>query len=191
MVYLYRPAWLVPGGGAGVSVLAIHDGNLDNASDRNAAAASVRQFYDGVKAQLPSGVTITFPAEFIRVSETTGKVTDFVPVTAPGQVAATGSGVFANGVGARVVWSTGAVVGGRRVKGATFLVPLVSAAYDAQGTIEETRRQILISAANTLIVALQSGPCPLDVYSRENLNTYNVLTATVPDKVAFLRTRRE
>ena len=61
-----------------------------------------------------------------------------------------GQGGFAAGVGARVVWETGAVRNGRRVRGSTFVVPIWSSAYETNGTLHTATINDLVRVRSTM-----------------------------------------
>jgi hypothetical protein len=52
-----------------------------------------------------------------------------------------------------VQWSTTAIVGGRRLKGRTFLAPLWNSGYDGSGTILLATQTTLQTASNALAAA--------------------------------------
>jgi hypothetical protein len=99
---------------------------------------------------------------------------------------------FAAGVGARVVWDTGGFNNGRRVRGASFLVPLVTTAYDVGGSIEATALSALQTAASALVTAQTPH---FVVFTRPTAArpigaSAAVTAAVVPDQVSWLRSRR-
>ena len=187
----YRVALSVPLGGNGVNVwhFLLPSGGATS-SDLNAAAAALHTFYDDLHTYFPSGVNITFPAEATLIG-TAGSVIGFAPVTPPAAVAGTGSGGFAAGAGARVVWGTDAVSNGRRVRGSTFLVPLTGSNYDTNGSLVESYRTTIRTKAQAVITATAGLGTQLAVYSRATHEQHLVTGAEVPDKAAFLRSRRE
>lgn len=123
----------------------------------------------------------------IATGELTGSWTDGTTTT----VSATQSGNFAAGVGARIRWSTSGIRNGRRVRGATFIVPLTVAAYDAGGSLSTT----VIDACNTAAGAVfTGGTTGLRIYSRPVGGAggqSNVVTGgQCLDTVSWLRSRR-
>jgi len=98
---------------------------------------------------------------------------------------------WVSGVGARVVWDTNTFANGRRVRGSTFMVPLQQSAYDADGTLTGSFVTLIQTAANALITTVPQ----LTVWSRPTPahpigGASPVTSATVPDKVSWLRSRR-
>lgn len=153
--------------------------------------AAVVTLLDAVKAQFPAGMTWDIPSSGDTLEDSTGVLTGGWTASGGGQVVATGTGNYAAGVGARVVWNTTAVFQGRRVHGAMFWVPLVVSQFDASGTINNGTLTTWQTALNTFIAAVTPD---LKVYSRPRPNgayaTSAVTSASVPDKVTTLRTRR-
>lgn len=116
------------------------------------------------------------------------------------------AGVYAQGVGMRVQWNTAGVTGRRRVKGSTYIVPLVGVYYSSDGTIDDTWLGTLQTASNALRTAAGAGfgvwsrPTPLrdpvtgDVippppYKYGGI-MHDITSVTIPDKVSWLRSRR-
>jgi hypothetical protein len=85
------------------------------------------------------------------------------------------------------------IINGRRLRGRTFLVPLGSTFYTTDGTPIETARTN-IAAAAAVLIANTGGP-PLGVWRRPSPSGVGVLgvatTASVPDKAAVLKSRRD
>jgi len=89
-----------------------------------------------------------------------------------------------------VRWNTDSIVGGRRLKGRTFLLPIESVNYDSAGTLVTACLNNFQTAANTLEAVGK-----LLIWHRPQQGGSDgvvgpVTSATVPDRVAWLRTRR-
>jgi len=140
----------------------------------------------------PVGITFSVPANGETLESTNGQLIDGWAEGTAQTTSATGSSGFAAGVGTRIVWNTGRVIGGRRVRGSTFLVPLVTSMYDSDGTIVNAVRTNLETAAQAIVVALGDD---LVVWSRNTKGAADgeistISSASVPDKVSWLRSRR-
>lgn len=102
-----------------------------------------------------------------------------------------GAAGFALGVGARVVWNTSGIFGGRRVRGSTFIVPLTIGSYEGAGQITAGVIATMQGAANTLA---GFGPDGMFIWSRPQPGTpgeaQTVTGAIAPDRVSWLRSRR-
>jgi len=155
------------------------------------AQTAIRAFYAALVTYLPNNLTITVPNTGDQVEEATGKITGVWTGAAQAVVTATGTGNYSGASGAIVNWRTGAIVNGRRPIGRTYLVPLVSGSWDANGTLATATQAGIQTAADALIVALAG---ELKIWSRPKPTiagaNVTVVTAQVPDMAAVLRSRR-
>lgn len=169
----------------GVSVFYWDGGVLSDIS-------GITDFFDGIKARFPSGLTWTIPGAGDSIDDATGAIDGFWTASGGGAVAATGTpgARYAAGAGARVRWRTDGLRNGRRVVGTTFLVPLISDQYDASGTIDDPALASIQSEANTLAalgaMLIWSKPSP----GGSDGASHTVVSATVPDRATSLRSRR-
>jgi hypothetical protein len=166
-------------------------GALDTAG-ANAAAAAGRTFLAATSTNMPSSVSYTCDPTCQTFSDD-GTLTGEVAITSvPATINGSGAATFPGGAGAVVYWLTNALNGGHKVKGRTYLVPLSTAAFAADGTLAATLISNLTTAANNLV----AGTPNLAVNSRSNgqpgrgNQTNVVVSALVKDRSAFLRTRR-
>ncbi len=157
----------------------------------DADISELKTFYDALKGLWPTGLTWTVPNLGDVLDVDTGTLLGTHIFTGGGSVSSTGAaGSYAAGVGARVQWLTADVKNGRRVRGTTFLTHLLSSHFDNTGTIGSTPLGTIQAAASALVA---SGS-PWGVYSRPrpglagSFHAWNA--ATVPDKVAWLTTRK-
>jgi uncharacterized membrane protein len=90
-----------------------------------------------------------------------------------------------------IKWATGAIVGGRRLQGKTFLAPIKSQAYAVTGVIDPAVVTSIVSATATLVAAnaltIWHRPDPV---SHTGGSSSAVNGATVPNTVTSLATRR-
>lgn len=154
-------------------------------------ASDVSDFFQAVDAYLPIGITVTVPSSGDLIDIDTGELSGTWAEAASGPGVGAGFGAYPAGVGARLSWSTGGIVAGRRVRGSTFLCPLVNSAFDVDGTIQATARENLEAAGNALRAASGTN---LKIYSRPAPGrpgvASSVISAACPDKVSWLRSRR-
>ena len=160
-------------------------------------------FWNTVKTVMPATVTLTTEPEGDIFDDTNGQITG--SWTEGTDAVSTGSAsTYAGPVGASVTWRTSGVVGGKRVKGRTFIVPLNGDNYDSFGSLTDPLLTLLRGAASTLVAA---SPGQLLVWSRPIVigdldskgeqkpirdgSTWAVGAASVRDSVAVLRSRRE
>ena len=160
----------------------------------DALGVRVRGFFATLGSALPSNVTISFPTEVDQFNTTTGELEDTLPIAKPSGVSGIASGNYSSAVGMCVNWKTGTIVNGRRLRGRTFLVPLASAAYDSDGTLNGTHltnmraaADLLISEQTNLVLAIWAKPGLL----RPEGVSAQVASASINDKTAVLRSRRD
>jgi hypothetical protein len=152
-----------------------------------------KTFFAGtILSACPVGLTFVVPAVGETIESTTGALTGAWAAGTAQTSSATSTAGYAAGVGARVVWNTAGITRRRRVRGATYLVPLVVPMYDVDGTIVNSVRTNLEAAANAMIVAMGDDFC---VWSRNTSGlsdgaVWTITSTTVPDKVSWLRSRR-
>src|SRR6188508_3456659 len=88
------------------------------------AVAALATFFNAIKGSFPTGLTWDLPASGDTLNDADGGLSGVWTGATPGTVTATGGVAgYAAGVGARVEWTTGAVINRRRVRGSTFMVP--------------------------------------------------------------------
>lgn len=148
-------------------------------------------FFAQVTPMIPTGTTITIPQGGDLIDEATGELTGTWGSTGTTTATGNATGAFAAGVGARVVWETGAVRGGRRVRGSTFVVPLVGIFYEDNGTLSAAALGRLNDAIDDMLVQV---PTQMRVWSRPRPALAGaavpVTSGRAPDKVSWLRSRR-
>ncbi|HKZ21558.1 MAG TPA: hypothetical protein VJQ57_15815 [Acidimicrobiia bacterium] len=186
-MFEYRPVWAIPGTDPSVSVL--HwDGEL---ADLEAVKTAIRNFFAAIVTAIPNEVTITFPGEVIERDPATGTLVDVHSGASPASVTGTNTGTWIGGAGAVVRWETGAILAGRRLRGRTFIVPLGASFFENNGTLLAAALTLLGNAASTLISDIAGTGSQLRVWSATHGETRTVTSATVPDRSAILRTRRD
>lgn len=180
-----RIVWGGPGiVGPGVTTLHF----LDTVTNPGAVMST---FFGGQLALFPVGTTIEIPQSGDIIDSATGEIKAAWSAGGSFNLVGTGTGVFQSGVGARVVWNTGARSGGRLVRGTTFLVPLVSSKFTANGALDPTVANAIRTAANVVLTSTSNG---LVVWTRpKNGAGGGFATSTssnVPVGVTWLRSRR-
>jgi hypothetical protein len=152
--------------------------------------AGMRAFFQGLSTLLPIGLQITVATTGDVIDEASGDVTTTwtAPLTVP--VVGAEEHTWNNGVGMRVVWATIGVIGGRQVRGSTFVVPVTQPGFEGAGNITSSYIGVAAAAAGAVV----STPVPLRIYSRKTAAhagvSFPVMGFSVPDKVSWLRTRR-
>ncbi len=173
-------------GGPGVSTFYAIDGA--------ALLAPLRAYYFGRRNDFPNDVRFTFETVGDIIDPITGALMGTWTGTDPADVAGLGQGNYSAPSGLSVNWLTGDVLDGHRLRGRTFMVPLVSAAYDLGGSIEAT---VLSSWRAESAAFVAASAANFVVWHRPRLlparaGGYSVVTgATVNDRAAVLRSRRD
>ena len=153
------------------------------------ANADIKALFTSVATVLVSPLQLQIPGSGDLIDVATGALTGaWTNPAGAGTITSGASNNYAAGVGAYVVWNTSLIVGRRRLKGRTFLCPLNSGDYDTSGSIAATPLGTLQTAANTLV-----GTTQLRVWHRPGAVAgiaVSPISATVPDQVTSLRSRR-
>lgn len=102
-----------------------------------------------------------------------------------------GTGAYVGPAGVVVNWQTAGIVGSRRLRGRTFLVPSSTGTFDSAGTIVDSVVATVASAAATLVTSggLRIYHRPGPVGSPAGIS-FPMVSSSVPDLAAVLRSRR-
>lgn len=159
----------------------------DSQSGATDANNAVGAFWSAVDNFMRTGITWGTLAQVDELTAAGVLVGGYpvTPATGAGGDAATGQ--LPSAVQALVTWDTGAFVGGRRIKGRTF-IPGLTEAQNFSNSLEATFSAALTTAATTLN-ALASPE--LSVWSKTNNAVITVSAAQVSPKWAVLRSRRD
>lgn len=164
MVAQYKALWTIPG--AGPSVSTFHSAGPMTGAQAAFWALTVRKFFDDVKGLLPNDVSVNFDTEVTEYDTASGVLTGTISVAAPAVVLGGAAGAWAGGAGVRLVWLTSRILDGRRVRGATFLVPAAAVAFDTNGAVSATGITTANNAASTYLAAMTGSNPVAVVYSR-------------------------
>jgi hypothetical protein len=110
----------------------------------------VRTFFNALTAYYPAGTTIQVENFGDVIDDVTGHLVGSWTGSAQTLVTSVGSGSYAAPSGASVKWVTDSVLDGHRVRGRTFLVPLISSAFQSDGSLAAAFKTTLETAATTL-----------------------------------------
>lgn len=163
-------------------------GALD-AVEALAAANLVREFFEDIKAFLPSDARITYDA-VARIFDGSGQLENEVSFVAPTPTQGAGTGIYSAPSGAVITWLTNVYRNGRRFRGRTYIVPLNGNAYQDDGSLSNLALSTITDAA----IALSSDVPQLAVFGGDDVRGYAtapVSAVMVPDKAAVLRSRRD
>lgn len=190
MVFLIRVPWSIPNAGESVSTFHVNG----DAIQVQAYVQAIRTFFTTIAGELPNEVAVTLPSEVVELNDATGTLVATYPTTPGSAVAGTDAGAWAAGSGARIVWSTGVIAAGRRVRGSTFLVPLSSASYTNTGRIGSSPIATIDAAAEAMLDDIATSGGDLAVYSRPRPGrpgaSHGVISGATSPQVATLRGRK-
>lgn len=183
-LYRYRVIWNGLAGLPGISTF-----YFGSAGD---PAPDLHTFFSAIATKFPTGLSWSFPTSYDILDDTTGQLTGTGTSAGAATVSPAGGANYAAAVGGCVHWRTAVAVNGRRVKGTTFLVPLVQGSYD-NGTLDSTVVTTIQTAANALVASTMGQV--MKVYSRprpgHGFGVSQVTGASVPDECVVLRSRRD
>lgn len=161
--------------------------------DQQQVADRVLASFGMITDWLPDDVTITLQPEAEVIDSDSGVITGYRGIDNAATVSGTAGQPFAGPTGAVVNWRTDDLRNGRRIRGRTFIVPLVSIAFDNDGTLAAGALTDLREFADNLVGG--DFDSELGVWSRPVNGSGGVFaTATgysVPDLAAVLRSRRD
>ena len=197
-----KARWTGFSGAPGYSVFHFADFTAPDATgpeqaEAQSAADRVAAFYEAITQFLPNPLRITVEPDLEVIESTTGELQELIGITAPATVqgSAVNTVPWAGPVGAVVNWRTSLVHRGRRIRGRTFLVPLLSSAFEMDGTLTPTARDTIQARATTLAATTEAPD--LGVWARPSAvgaadgQWAAVTGVTVPDLAAVLRSRRD
>jgi hypothetical protein len=148
--------------------------------------AALQTFWSTIKNIFPTTVSLQVANSGVSINLGTGKPDGTWSGTAQTPVVGTGANAYAAPAGAEVEWKTGQFSNGREIRGKTFLVPIIIATYQTDGTIADTNRDAITTAATTLMAATPK----IGVWSRGKHQWQTATSARCLDKVVVLRSRR-
>jgi len=148
-------------------------------------------FFNALKLLVPNTLSWNIPSSGDEIDDATGAITGAWLGTGGGTVTGTGgTTAYAAGVGVRIQWNTGVIVAGRRVRGSTFIAPMLASTFDSSGTIATASLSAVQSAAS----AFAASGVAKGIWHRPvggSGGQYAAINdATVPDRVTALRSRR-
>jgi hypothetical protein len=168
------------------------DGTL-TASEASTAAANMRTFLNSLASYMPSTSNYSFQSTVQQYNTSQVLTGEVVMSTVPANVVGTSAAVYAGGSGTVIYWLTDAIFLGSKVKGRTYLVPLTSAAFQADGTLATAVRTAIQLAGTTfvattphLVIASKKGEPDAWLYAQSEVHA-----CSVPDRAAQLRSRRD
>lgn len=160
-----------------------------------AAVVQVQTWLTAQRPFLPAAVVTGIDAAVSEHNEQSGEIEAFWNVTpaapAPGTSPAS---TFTSGAGYCIAWTTGGVRNSRRVRGRTFVVPISTNEYEADGSLKNASLVTWKNAAVAL--AGDANNVRLGIWAHTpgalipDGGIYDVIGVNVKDRPAFLTSRR-
>jgi hypothetical protein len=169
---------------------------ISSGTDALACANRVRSAWDVFKTSFTPAVSVSVQSIVDLLDEESGELLNSFAVTPPALVVGTAAGAGApNEVAAGLVYETGSIVNGRRLRGRSFLSPLSHTAV--AGTIPPAGTVTNVNAMGVALIGATPplSPLPHVVWSRPkpgvNGSLHPSLAATCAAKFFVLRSRRD
>lgn len=166
--------------------------DLSHAQD---AVTKTDAWISAISNHLPTSVTVAVDPTVVEMNTLDGHQIGFLPTTAPAAHPGGDSTGYSAVSGACFNWYTAGARNGRRIRGRTFIVPLGGGKYDSAGTLATTTVNAFKTATDTLLA--NDANTELCVWSRPSGpgatdgQLWPVAAYTLPDKAAFLTSRRD
>ena len=174
------------------------------ALDPVTAVPALHAFWTQQGGRFPTVVSTLVEPTGDLLNESTGEAIGSWATTPVAAVDNVGAGSYAAPVGLSISWVTGTFIGGRRVRGRTFIVPMVSSLFENDGTPTFATTSGLQGNGTTLIAAVPGNmlvwhrPTPILDAQGNPTGEFNadgtgvaITSCTVADKAAVLRSRRD
>lgn len=162
-------------------------------SDAQQIADRTRTAMQNLFSFLPQGTTIRVQDEVAVLDSDSGEIQAYETIDAPDPVNGGTRADYAGPVGAVVNWRTDDVRFGRRIRGRTFLVPLVNEAFDSVGSLTSDAREAVQDFASGM--TNWDFDSEFGIWSRPRNGEGGVFATVtnynVPDFSAVLRSRRD
>lgn len=164
--------------------------------------AQIRAAYAGLSNLIPNQVTIQVQNAGDQIDAATGKIVGDWAGTAVAAVTSASSGSFSPACGAVVDWRSSVIVNNRRLRGRTFIVPLLSVAFSTAGQLTPAA----LTTLQTFATGLMPGTGPaMQLWARPVAATKGnptpkaprpgsssiVVSNSIPNMTAILRSRRD
>lgn len=147
-----------------------------------------------IQGDFPTGWTATGDTSVDDIDASTGNLIGTHTVSAWTRTGGSSAGFGPLAVGGCVTWLTATYLGGRRVRGRTFVSPVASEFQDADGTPKSNLLTSLNSFGSAWVGAMGSGQSPV-VWHRPVGGSGGlavpIVSYSVRDKFAVLRSRRD
>lgn len=158
------------------------------ASAAENAADEIDIFWKGLSFQFSNQLAVTLDPFVVSISPSSGEIVDGFSILPRPQVQGQeSSSLLPRQSQALATWSTGVYLGGRQIKGRTFLGGFTEAANDFAGVILETYRANMEDALQTLV----DSDANLVVWSKKNGIAAPITSVAVKAEWATMNSRRD
>lgn len=185
-------------GGPGYTNLYLRDFTGSGAIDQtivDSAVTKVDALLTAMRTRIPTTVITGVSPTIEAIEETDGSLQGFWTGSPAAPAGGGGGSAYSAPSGACISWYTSTVRNNRRIRGRTFIVPLATSAYEADGSLLGT----FLTAMNTALTAFVGTGAAADagVWARPSgpgaTDGQWALTTSfrLPDKAAILTSRRD
>lgn len=178
------------GGRIGSGATILHFESIGSGTAAQSIATATRALFASLATYLPNDVAVTFDAEVLEISNS-GVLLGSYSVTPGAAVTGSGTGSWANGSGALVRHNTGSIIGGKRIYGRTFLVPMIGAAFENNGEVTAGAITAIGTAFSTFRSSVSGVGANHAVWSRVNAATVPVASSVCLPRPTVLGTRND
>lgn len=151
------------------------------------AVDTAKLFFDAFQVDRSNQITVVLSDTVEIVDNATNEPTGTETVTGYNLPGGASDEPLPYQTQALVWWNTGSWVGGRQVRGRTFIGGLTEAANGTGGTVGSGVRAHLATAAGHILAPIDG---QFEIWSRAHTASYPIQSATVTQRWAVLRTRR-
>ena len=121
--------------------------------DVDTALPSLKILWTALGLVMPGTVTIQIQNAGDIINDVNGDITGAWTATAETAITGGGSGTYSAPSGLHVNWNTNTSLDGRRLRGRTFVVPVVSSFYDSTGTLSGSTAADIQGYGNAFVTA--------------------------------------
>jgi len=151
------------------------------------AVDTVKLFFDAWQVDRSNQITAIIDDTVEVVDVITGQPTGLEQVTGYTLPGGSSGELLPTQTQALIWWNCATWIGGRQVRGRTFIGGLTESANDSNGFLSSSTKTHLAAAAAEIVTPIDG---VFGIYSRAHSNTYPIASATVNSKWAVLKTRR-
>lgn len=148
---------------------------------------TVKNFFTTLRTAITDNVTMHVDPVVTVVSPTTGEPTGLEQVTGYTITGAVSNDPLPLQTQGLIYWNTGVWIGGRQIRGRTFIPGPCEDANDGDGNPVSGYLSTLASAASGFVTPADGQPA---IFSRLHHNMYPIVSANVSTRWALMRTRR-